>query len=320
MIITVTLNAAIDKSLSVPNFRLGRRHRTVEQRTMAGGKGVNIARALKALGQPVIATGLAGGATGTHIVEQLTEESILNDFVRIREESRTNTSVLDPTTGEQTEINERGPRVGEREVELFRDKLLYLARGAAIVVFAGSIPRGMEPDVYASLIRELQRTGVTTVIDTDGDPLRHAMRAEPDVVSPNVLEAEELVGHEFADEQERSLAVRELVALGAREAIMTLPDGCFAQVLIDGHPVLLRARIEPREPVAKRGSGDAFLAGYVSARYVGSSPEECLRFGVACGAESTGRLGAALIERREVHRLEHEVELEPVELPAATKS
>ena len=99
MIITVTLNAAIDKSLSVPNFRLGRRHRTVEQRTMAGGKGVNIARTLKTLGQPVIATGFAGGITGTHIVEQLTEESILNDFVRIREESRTNTSVLDPTTG-----------------------------------------------------------------------------------------------------------------------------------------------------------------------------------------------------------------------------
>ncbi len=109
MIITVTLNAAIDKSLSVPNFRLGRRHRTVEQTTMAGGKGVNVARTLKSLGQPVIATGFAGGPTGTRIVEQLTEESILNDFVRIREESRTNTSVLDPTTGEQTEINERGP-------------------------------------------------------------------------------------------------------------------------------------------------------------------------------------------------------------------
>ncbi len=320
MIITVTLNAAIDKSLSVPNFRLGRRHRTVEQRTMAGGKGVNIARALKSLGQPVIATGMAGGATGTHIVEQLTEESILNDFVRIREESRTNTSVLDPTSGEQTEINERGPKVSEREVELFRDKLLYLARGAAIVVFAGSIPRGVEPDVYASLIRELHRVGVTTVIDTDGDPLRHAVRAEPDVVSPNVLEAEELVGHEFSDEQERSLAVRELVALGAREAIVTLPDGCFAQLQIDGHPTVLRARIEPREPVAKRGSGDAFLAGYVSARYAGSAPADCLRLGVACGAESTGRLGAGLLERREVHRLEHEVELEPVELPAATKS
>src|SRR6202451_942075 len=166
MIITVTLNAAIDKSLSVPNFRLGRRHRTVEQRTMAGGKGVNIARTLKTLGQPVIATGFAGGITGTHIVEQLTEEAILNDFVRIREESRTNTSVLDPTTGEQTEINERGPSVTTPELELFANNLLYLARGAAIVVFAGSLPPGVEAELYAELIRELSRMEVTTVIDT----------------------------------------------------------------------------------------------------------------------------------------------------------
>jgi 1-phosphofructokinase/tagatose 6-phosphate kinase len=317
MIITVTLNAAIDKSLSVPSFRLGRRHRTVERRALAGGKGVNIARMLKTLGQPVIATGFQGGPTGTQIVSQLSEESILHDFVRIREESRTNTSVLDPTDGRQTEINERGPSVSEHEVELFRDKLLYLARGAAIVVFAGSIPRGVDPDIYATLIRELQRTGVTTVIDADGDPLHQSVRAEPDVVSPNLLEAEELVGHEFNDDSERSLAVREIVALGAREAIMTLPDGCFAQILIDGQPQLRRARVEPREePVATRGSGDAFLAGYVAARYSDSSPEECLRFGVACGAESTGRLGAGLIDPVAVRRLAGEVELSAIELPA----
>jgi 1-phosphofructokinase family hexose kinase len=316
MIITVTLNAAIDKSLAVPNFKLGRRHRTVDQRTMAGGKGVNIARTLKALGQPVIATGFAGGATGTHIVEQLTEESILNDFVRIREESRTNTSVLDPTTGEQTEINERGPAVTEHEVELFRDKLIYLARGAAIVVFAGSLPRGVAPDLYASLIRELERLELTTVIDTDGEPLRQAVRAEPDVVSPNVLEAEELVGHEFASEEDRSLAVREIAALGPHEAIMTMPDGCFAQVLVDGQVRLKRARIEPREPIAKRGSGDAFLAGYLAARYEGRPVDHCLRFGVACGAESTARLGAGLIDPREARRLMGDVELSLVELPA----
>ncbi len=317
MIITVTLNAAIDKSLSVPNFRLGRRHRTVEQRTMAGGKGVNIARTLKALGQPVIATGFAGGATGTHIVEQLTEESILNDFVRIREESRTNTSVLDPTTGEQTEINERGPAVSERETELFRDKLLYLARGAAIVVFAGSLPRGVEPDVYAGLIHDLARMEVTTVIDTDGEPLRQAVRAEPDVVSPNVLEAEELVGHEFSGEEERAQVVREIAAMGPREAIMTLPDGCFAQTLVDGQPHTKRARIEPREPIAARGSGDAFLAGYVAGRYEGRAPDQCLRLGVACGAESTGRLEAGLIDPREARRLMGEVELSEVEQAAS---
>ncbi len=316
MIITVTLNAAIDKSLSVPNFRLGRRHRTVEQRTIAGGKGVNIARTLKALGQPVIATGFAGGATGTHIVEQLTEEAILNDFVRIREESRTNTSVLDPTTGEQTEINERGPSVSEKEIELFRDKLLYLARGAAIVVFAGSLPPGVAPELYATLIGELEFMDVTTVVDTDGEPLRQAVRAEPDLVSPNVLEAEELVGHEFAGEEERSRVVREIVALGPREAIMTLPDGCFAQVLVDGQPRLKRARIEPREPIAKSGSGDAFLAGYLAARYEGRAPDQCLRFGVACGAESTGRLGAGLIDPRDARRLMRDVVLSVVETAA----
>ena len=228
MIITVTLNTAIDKTLAVPNFRLGRRHRTVEQTEMPGGKGVNVARVLKTLGQPVIATGLAGGATGTRIVEQLTQLSVLSDFVRIREESRTNTAVIDPTTGEQTEINERGPRVSEQEIELFTDKLLYLAQGASMCVFAGSLPRDVDIDVYARLIRELKRLGVACVVDTDGDPLRRAVRAEPDVISPNVLEAEELVGHEFNDEEDHVIAVREMVGLGAHAAIMTAPDGCYA--------------------------------------------------------------------------------------------
>jgi 1-phosphofructokinase/tagatose 6-phosphate kinase len=317
VIITVTLNAAIDKTLSVPSFRVGRRHRTVDQRTTAGGKGVNIARTLKTLGRPVIATGLAGGATGTRIVEQLTEESILNDFVRIHEESRTNTSVLDPTSGEQTEVNERGPAVSAREMETFRDKLLYLARGAAMVVFAGSLPRGVDADIYASLIRELERMGLTTVVDTDGEPLLQAVRAEPAVVTPNLIEAEELVGHEWGDQQERVMGVREIVEMGAREAIITLPDGCLAQLLVEGAPRLLRARIAQREPVAPVGSGDAFLAGYVAARYDGATPEECLRLGVACGTESTARLGAGVVDPGAVERLALEVEI--TELQPATE-
>jgi 1-phosphofructokinase family hexose kinase len=316
VIITVTLNAAIDKSLSVPSFRLGRRHRTVEQRTMPGGKGVNVARSLKTLGRPVIATGFAGGATGTRIVEQLTEESILNDFVRIREDSRTNTSVHDPTTGTQTEINERGPEVTAKEVELFRDKLLYLASGAAIVVFAGSLPRGVEPSIYADMIRELRRMNVTTVVDAEGEPMRQAVRAEPHVVSPNVLEAEELVGHEFHDETDRVVAVGELCDLGAHEAIVTLPDGCMASVLVDGRTELQRVWIAPREAVATVGAGDAFLAGYVAARYAGSAPTECLRYGVACGAESTQRLGAGLIDPKGVERLLEDVDVERVQAPA----
>lgn len=316
MIITVTLNAALDKTLEVPNFTPGRRHRTVEQTTLPGGKGVNIARALKRLGQPVIATGLAGGATGNRIVEALGHEAIVNGFVRVREESRTNTAVLDPTTGVHTEINERGPAVSAQELELFREKLLYLAKGAGIVVFAGSLPRGVGPEVYSGLIREVRRLGAITVIDTDGDPLRLAVRAEPDIVSPNELEAEELVGHEFNDDGDRCQAVAEMVRLGAGEAIMTVADGCYAQVEEHGGPALYRVSIEEREARSAIGSGDAFLAGYVAARYSGRSPIDCLRFGVACGAESVEHFGAGLVEPAKVERLLDEVESERLQIAA----
>jgi 1-phosphofructokinase/tagatose 6-phosphate kinase len=316
MIITVTLNAAIDKTLEVPSFTPGRRHRTVDQTTMPGGKGVNIARALKQLGQPVIATGFTGGATGTRIAEALGDESILSDFVRIHDESRTNTVVIDPTTGLHTEINERGPAVSAQELKLFREKLLYLAQGASICVFAGSLPRGLEQDVYSSLIREVRRLGVTTMIDTEGEALRLAMRAEPDLVSPNELEAEELVGHEFNDVDDRAQAVVEMTRLGAREAIMTVADGCYARILEDGLPTLHRVRVQQQEARSVVGSGDAFLAGYVAARYAGQEPVECLRFGVACGAESTQHFGAGIVDAGRVERLLGEVEAERLKVPA----
>jgi 1-phosphofructokinase family hexose kinase len=316
MIITVTLNAAIDKTLAVPNFRLGRRHRAVEQTAMAGGKGVNVARALKALGQPVIATGVAGGPTGTRIIEQLTDEAILNDFVRIREESRTSTAVVDPTSGEQTEINEHGPTVAPAELDLFIDKLLYLGKGAEVCVFSGSLPRGVEDDLYARLVEELNRMGVVTILDSEGEPLRLATRAGPAVVSPNELEAEELVGHEFDGEDDRRTGMSEILELGARGAIMTLPDGCLA--LLDG--TLYRATFDPLEPVSAVGSGDAFLAGFVAARYGGSDGDAGLRFAVACGAESTQHFGAGVLDPREVERLQSEVAVEALETPAVQPS
>jgi len=136
------------------------------------------------------------------------------------------------------------------------------------------------------------------------------------VITPNVLEAEELVGHEFNDDDDRLSAAGEMVSLGAGEAIITLPDGCVACLKIDGERALHRVLIEPREVVAAVGSGDAFLAGYVAARYAGERPEECLRRAVACGAESTARMGAGLIDPREVDRLLGEIEVQRLDAPS----
>src|SRR5205814_4126552 len=123
---TVTLNAALDQTLTVPNFQLGHRHRASQGLTLAGGKGINVARALKRLDVPVVATGLAGGRTGTRIIEELTSEAIPNDFVRIGDELRTSTAVVDPTNASYTEINEWGPAVTAEELEMLFEKLYYL--------------------------------------------------------------------------------------------------------------------------------------------------------------------------------------------------
>ncbi|MCX6394230.1 MAG: 1-phosphofructokinase family hexose kinase [Solirubrobacterales bacterium] len=316
MIITVTLNSAVDKTLEVPGLEVGRRHRSVDAATLPGGKGVNVARVLKALGQPVIATGFAGGHAGARIIEALTEESVLNDFVRISDESRTNTAVLDPTTGEVTEINETGPVVSEREVEIFMEKLRYLARGATMCVLAGSLPLGVPTDIYAQMVRELKRIGVESVVDTEGDPLRFAVKAEPSVVTPNLVEAEGIVGYEFTEDQDAALAVCEIVAHGPAEAVVTTPDGCVARLLDDGVPRLIRATVPDQDVRSATGSGDAFLAGLVAARYSGASPLDSIRKAVACGAESTHHFGAGIVDPAEVGRMIEQVEVRDLAVPA----
>ncbi|HEX5990066.1 MAG TPA: 1-phosphofructokinase family hexose kinase [Solirubrobacterales bacterium] len=316
MILTVTLNAAIDRTVAVPNFRLGRRHRAVESRTVAGGKGVNVARALSLLGRPVIAAGFVGGPTGTRVLEGLQEESVLTDFTRIASETRINLAVIDPTSGEQTEINERGPAVSPEEVKALFDRIGYLAGGAKICVLAGSVPPGAGDDLYARLIDDLSRRGVPVVLDAEGEAMLAGVRAGASMVTPNEREAEELVGQEFADRGDLAQGLLELVRLGAGEAAITRPDGCVAAVGEGSSRRLLEVHTEPLEAVSTVGSGDAFVAGYVAARYEGRSAEDCLAYGVACGAESTQHFGAGTVDRNQVERLLGEVSVHDLEVPA----
>jgi 1-phosphofructokinase family hexose kinase len=316
MILTVTLNAAIDRTVAVPNFRLGHRHRAVESRTVAGGKGINVARALKLLGRPVIATGFAGGPTGSRLLEQLREEAVLTDFTRIAAETRINLAVIDPTSAEQTEIAERGPAVSPEEVESFVARLDYLADGAKLCVLAGSLPPGAGDDLYARLVKDLAERGVPVVLDVEGDAMRAGLRAGASVVTPNEREAEELVGQEFADRDDLVHGLSELVRLGAVEAAITRPDGCVAVVGAGAERRFLEVRTESLEPVSTVGSGDAFLAGYVAARYDGRPPGDCLAYGVACGAESTQHFGAGMVDRNQVERLLGEVHVQDLEVPA----
>jgi 1-phosphofructokinase/tagatose 6-phosphate kinase len=320
MIITVTLNAAFARTITVPNFQRGQRHRASAGLPLAGGKGINVARALKTLGVPVVATGFAGGQAGLRIVERLTGEAILNDFVRIEAESRTSTAVVDPTNNQYTEINEWGPAVTPEELDMLLEKIHYLSQGAELVVFAGSLPREVADDFYAEAIHDLARRQVPAVLDTEGEPLRYGVEAEPLLVSPNQQEAESLVGQEFHDDEDFQLGLDRIAELGARNVIISSSAGCVA-LLRDGRKTQRFRAVAPRvEPVSAVGAGDTLLAGFLAARSAGRSDEDSLRAAVAAGAASTLALGAGVFDPRQAARLQAGVEvseLAPLAAPTA---
>jgi 1-phosphofructokinase/tagatose 6-phosphate kinase len=313
LVLTVTLNAAIDRTLTVPNFQRGQRHRASQGLTLAGGKGITIARALKALQVPVVATGLAGGRTGRRIVEELTQEAILNDFVPIDDESRTSTIVVDPAGSTVTEINEWGPSVRPDELDQLLGKIHYLSRGADLVVLAGSLPRDVDEAFYGELLRDLTRRGISTVIDSEGEPLRLAIEAEPFFISTNQREAERLVGQEFATNEDFAQALEDIAEFGARNVLITYEGGVFAR-LREGREIHRFGATAPdHDEVSSLGASDVLLAGYLASHLEGRSPYDSVRHAVAAGAASTLEVGTGRFDPREGQRLAHEVHLESLQ-------
>lgn len=321
MITTVTLNTAMDRALVVPNFLVGRRHRASSGVTLPGGKGITIARGLKRLGTPVIATGMAGGLTGANIVERLTDEGILNDFVRIAEPSRTSTAVIDPVTGVHTEINEYGPRVAEHEVDLLLEKLRYLARASRCVVLAGSLPRDVEPGVYQRILRMLQPQRIFTALTQpdDTEALRLALQAEPTFTVIDQREAEDLAGNEFTTDEDFVIAMDAMARTGAQSIVVMYDNGCVARIK-QGKTVSWHiAEFDPVEAVSHLGFIDTFVAGALHATFADAPLEE--RFTLALGTALANQrsLGAGVFETGDAVRLQKEIRmraLEPVALEA----
>jgi 1-phosphofructokinase family hexose kinase len=309
VIVTVTVNAALDRTLTVPVFQIGYRHRSSDVLTLAGGKGINVARALKRLDVPVVATGLTGGRTGTRIVEELTAEAILNDFVRIAAESRTSTAVVDPASGTYTEINEWGPEVTPAELETLMEKLHYLARGADFVVLAGSLPRKVPTSFYADLIRDLVRRDVRVVLDSEGEALRAGVDAAPFLVSPNQAEAEQLVGQELEEDDDFSMALDAIAEMGPRNVVITLENGCFALLRFGRRTRRLRAFAPHVEPVSGVGSGDVLLAQLLAAILEERPLDDAIRLAVAAGAASVRAVGAGRFDPQLASAFAADVEL-----------
>ena len=281
MIVTLTPNAAVDKTYLVEEFQLNRLHRPSEVRTSAGGKGINVARVLKELGRPALATGFVGGRNGEDIISRLDAEGIKHDFVRVQEESRLCITIMDPVNGTQTEVNENGPRVTQEEIEAMFEKIGRLVAGAEYLTLCGNCPPGVPASFYGELVRIVKRAGAKAVLDTSGEELVESIKAGPYLVKPNIHELSSLAGRELVTIEEIAQAAKSLKQFGVSVAAITV--GRSGAIVTDGVQVW-HATPPEIEFASAVGSGDAFLAAFIDSSLRGEDLSSALAWAVAAGA------------------------------------
>ncbi|MFD0617627.1 1-phosphofructokinase [Paenibacillus sp. GCM10027629] len=314
-IVTVTLNAAIDKTYTVPQFNLNYAYRVNEMVATAGGKGINVARVASTLQQPVIASGFVAGSQGRFITEGLNQEGITHDFVEVPGESRVCITILDPARpNEQTELLEPGPRITPDAIDALSLKLQELAKTSTCMAFSGSLPMGCPTDTYAKLIRDVRTSNpdLRIVLDASGDALVAGLEAKPFLIKPNEHEIEKFVGKSIQSPDELHECILSLMADGVACVVVSLgKDGAIAGY--EGK--LYRVTFPPLEIVNPVGSGDSMVSGMIIALERGYSIEDTLRLGSACGSANALMIGAGSVQPIDVERLFANVHVEviPVE-------
>ncbi|MFD7715821.1 1-phosphofructokinase family hexose kinase [Streptomyces sp. NPDC059814] len=261
MILTVTLNTALDLTYGVTALVPHSSHRVTELSERPGGKGINVARVLTALGHDTVVTGFAGGATGSVLRELLAalppgRARLTDALVPVAGDTRRTLAVADRATGDTTQFNEPGPHITAAEWTAFLRSYEELLTGADAVALCGSLPPGIHVGAYAELIRPARSAGVPVLLDTSGEPLRRGIAARPDIVKPNADELAQLTGS-----REPLRATRDARRRGAHAVIASLgPDGMLA-VTPDGS-----WQASPPAPVKGNptGAGDSAVAGLLS--------------------------------------------------------
>jgi len=309
MIFTVTLNPTLDKTLSVPQLEPGAVHRARLLRQDLGGKGINVSRALRALGIPSRLLGFLGGATGEAMCRGLLAGGFAADFIEVPGETRQNLTLLDEATGVYTKINEPGPTAGEVQVAALLAQIGAVAQAGDLWAFSGSLPPGAPPDLYAGLVRLAQARGGRAFLDTSGPAFAAGLEARPYAIKPNTEEAAELLGREIAGEEQHLAAARRLQESGPR--LVCLSRGARGLVLaMDAALVVAEPpAVDARSPI---GAGDSALAGLLWAVSEGCGAAETARRAVACGTAAAMQEGTGVGDRRLVHQLLDQVQIRQI--------
>ncbi|WP_105206440.1 tagatose-6-phosphate kinase [Streptococcus suis] len=270
MILTITLNPSVDIAYQLDTFHLDTVNRVEKVQKTAGGKGLNVTRVLKQIGEDVVATGFIGGDFGSYVKKQLTRNDVKNSFVEIGSETRNCIAVLHD--GKQTEILEQGPTIHEHEALNFIEHLEIILNNVDVVVISGSLPKGLASNYYVEIVELCKKRGVAVVLDCSGEALKNVLESQqkPTIIKPNTEELSQLIGKEVTDDiQELKSVLSGQLFQGIDWIVVSLgAQGAFAK----HNDKFYRVRIPKIKVVNPVGSGDSTVAG-IAAGLVHALPD-----------------------------------------------
>lgn len=300
MIVTITLNPSVDEHISVHGLELQEVNRWVRRRRDAGGKGIDVSRALHEMDGVTVAHGFIGGPDGRVVEILLDEEGVLCSFTPIKQETRTNFIINDTKTFQQTMISAPGPRISRREQERFFKKLEKVRPRPDMIVASGSVPPGVPVSVYCDIINHCAASNIRTILDTSGPWLAEGIKAGPYLIKPNVHEAEELLGRELPTEEAIIEGALSLVEMGIKVVVISRgKDGIIAAT----RDSLFKAVPPPVKVKSVVGAGDCTVAGLALKLAAGGSLLDACRLAVAMGSAAVLTPGTELCRRDDVERL-----------------
>lgn len=308
MIVTVTMNPAIDKTLDIDRFEHGGLNRIQHVELDAGGKGINVSKTIHELGGESIVTGFIAGNTGKIIRHVMDEWQIENDFVEVSGETRTNTKVYEQN-GLLTELNEPGPEIQPEDLQKLLSKLDGYAKEGTLFVLAGSVPKGIGNDIYQQIIEMVHKKGAKVLLDADGELFRTALSAKPDIIKPNRVELERYEGMDYVASEAEVTRIAEkltetvdqvVVSMGKSGAIFLTND---MKVKCPGLNVKAHSTV---------GAGDAMVAGLSYAWDKDLSAEETVKICMAVSAGAVTTIGTKPPSRQVVDDLMKQVEIQPI--------
>lgn len=309
MIVTVTMNPAIDKTVEIDSLQPGGLNRIKKVEYDAGGKGINVSKTIRELNGSSIATGFLGGNAGKTIENVLNEKNIQNDFLWVEGETRTNTKVFEEN-GAVTELNEPGPRISEEQIAELLKKLEGYADEHTLFILAGSIPNGVDKNVYADIIRLVHAKGAKVLLDADGELFRNSLEAGPDIIKPNRVELEEYEGIDYrASDEEILKMARRLMERGITTAAVSMGKS-GAMIIRGGYEVKCPAlSVKAHSTV---GAGDAMVAALAYSWDNGLDDEEMTKLCMAASAGAVTTVGTKPPSRELVDTLMEQVIIERI--------